>query len=147
MGDRAAMMRAAIDRLNESPGTKVKRLSNFLETPADGGPANSPAFLNAAAEIETALDAHALLGLLLKIEQGLGRHRIEKWGPRTIDMDLLLFGDAVINTPNLKVPHPLMHERDFVLRPLAEIAPKVVHPVLHCTIAGLAEQRTRKVSP
>jgi 2-amino-4-hydroxy-6-hydroxymethyldihydropteridine diphosphokinase len=130
LGDRAAMLRAAIDKLNAVPGTKVVKVSTFLDNPAIGGPADSPPFLNAAAEVETDLDAETFLELLLSIEQSLGRYRHEKWGPRTIDLDLLLFGDLVIRTEKLTVPHPLMPERDFVLKPLVEIAAEVIHPVL-----------------
>lgn len=82
--------------------------------------------------MDTTLSARALLDALLAIEQRLGRVRVpgEKWGPRTIDLDVLLYGDAVIDEPGLTVPHPRMHERRFVLEPLAEIAPEVIHPVL-----------------
>jgi 2-amino-4-hydroxy-6-hydroxymethyldihydropteridine diphosphokinase len=96
------------------------RVSDFLENPAVGGPADSPPFLNAAAEIQTDLDAESLLEQLLKTEQSLGRHRLEKWGPRTIDLDLLLFDNQIIHTDGLIVPHPLMHQRSFVLQPLEQ---------------------------
>ena len=85
-----------------------------------------------------------MLDQLLKVEQNLGRHRREKWGPRSIDLDLLLFADQVIEREGLTVPHPLMHERRFVLEPLAEIAPGAVHPVLQMTIAGLLENLDRE---
>lgn len=137
LGDRAASLRDAVARLSATPGVAVTRLSSFLENPAVGGPADSPPFLNAAAEVQTSLSASGLLDRLLQIERDMGRERIKKWGPRVIDLDLVLFGDQVIDAPTLKVPHPLMHARDFVLRPLAEIAPHAVHPVLRMTIGDL----------
>jgi 2-amino-4-hydroxy-6-hydroxymethyldihydropteridine diphosphokinase len=138
LGDRAAMLRAAIEKLNAVTGTKVVKVSGFLDNPAIGGPADSPTFLNAAAAVETDLEAESFLNLLLSIEQSLGRYRQEKWGPRTIDLDLLLFGDLVIRTQKLTLPHPLMHERDFVLKPLVEIAAEVMHPVIHRTMKQIA---------
>jgi 2-amino-4-hydroxy-6-hydroxymethyldihydropteridine diphosphokinase len=102
-------------------------------------PPNSPPYLNAAAEIQTTLGSHALLHRTLDIEKSLGRIRREKWEPRPIDIDLLLFGDQIISSQELVIPHPLMHERRFVLQPLAEIAPQAVHPTLQMTIAGLLQ--------
>lgn len=112
-------------------------VSSMLENPAVGGPPDSPPFFNAAAKIETTLGSHALLHQLLEIEKSLGRDRRVKWEPRLIDLDLLLYGDQIVSSQELVVPHPLMHERAFVLRPLAEIAPDAVHPTLQMTIAGL----------
>src|SRR5690242_12841955 len=93
-------------------------------------PPGSPAFLNGVAEVRTGLGPHALLQRLLEIERSLGRQRQQKWDSRPIDLDLLLFGDRVLNDPDLKLPHPRMHERRFVLQPLAELAPDVIHPSL-----------------
>lgn len=137
LGDRAANLRRALELLKQSPGIEVIRVSSFIENPAVGGPANSPAFLNGAAEIRTTLSARALLDRLLDVEKQLGRIRGEKWSPRTIDLDLLLYGSQIIDEPGLTVPHPLMHERRFVLDPLAEIAPNTVHPVFNRTITNL----------
>jgi len=137
LGDRATQIQNAAILLRQSPGVESVRLSRLFEYPAVGGPTNSPDFLNAAAEVRTALSARALLDQLLDIERQMGRIRSEKWGPRTIDLDLLLYGDEIISSPELKVPHPLMAERRFVLEPLAQLAPAARHPVLGATIAEL----------
>ena len=140
LGDRAGLIRTALDALAQTPGIRLGRVSSLLENPAVGGPEGSSPFLNAAAEIETSLDPDALLERLLEIERQLGRQRREPNAPRTIDLDLLLYGNQIIDTQNLRVPHPRMHERGFVLRPLAEIAPRAVHPQLRRTIAQLLQQ-------
>jgi 2-amino-4-hydroxy-6-hydroxymethyldihydropteridine diphosphokinase len=144
LGDRQQNIRAALAKLARTDGIELTRVSSFLDNPAIGGPPDSPAFINAVAEIHTTLGSHALLHSLLQIESDLGRTRRDKWAPRTIDIDLLLFGDQIISSQELVVPHPLMHERRFVLQPLAEIAPDAVHPVLQMTIEGLLEDLTEK---
>ena len=131
MGDRAGNIQAAIDALDQLEGVTVQRTSHFLENPAVGGPAGSPDFLNAVIEARTSLSAQSLLMHLLSIERLLGRQRREKWGPRVIDLDLILYGDQIINSGELTLPHPLMHQRRFVLEPLVEIAPDAQHPVFH----------------
>jgi 2-amino-4-hydroxy-6-hydroxymethyldihydropteridine diphosphokinase len=128
LGDRATNLRAALGLISITPGVRVKRVSRFMENPAVGGPPDSPPFLNAAAAIETNVEPHDLLTRLLEIERQIGRVRSKKNDPRPIDLDIILYGDTVIETPDLVVPHPLMHERRFVLQPLAEIAPEMVHP-------------------
>jgi 2-amino-4-hydroxy-6-hydroxymethyldihydropteridine diphosphokinase len=138
IGDRVAHFHSAVSRLNQTQDCRVVRVSTFLENPAVGGPADSPPFLNAVAEVETRLDARNLLDRLLQIERELGRERRVKWGPRTIDLDLLLFDNQVIHEPGLIVPHPLMHERRFVLQPLAELVPDLEHPVLKRKISELS---------
>jgi 2-amino-4-hydroxy-6-hydroxymethyldihydropteridine diphosphokinase len=130
LGDRRENIRAAVDALRATQGVRILRSSSLIENPAVGGPADSPPFLNAVAEIQTSLPPRQLLERLLEIERTLGRARREKWGPRVIDLDLILFGDQIVAEPELQVPHPLMHERRFVLEPLVQIAPDVMHPVL-----------------
>ena len=137
LGDRRASIERAIDLLRNTPGVTVTKISSLREYAAVGGPAGSPPFLNAAAEIQATLSPRALLARLLDIERQLGRQRREKWGPRTIDLDLLLYGERIIHEPDLRVPHPLMHQRRFVLEPLREIAPDAFHPVLQRRIAEL----------
>jgi 2-amino-4-hydroxy-6-hydroxymethyldihydropteridine diphosphokinase len=139
VGDRGENIRLALEKLKETPGVEITRVSALLENPAIGGPVDSPPFINAAAEVSTSLPADMLLARLLEIEQEMGRVRREKWGPRPIDLDLLLYGDQVLDVPGLTVPHPLMHKRRFVLSPLVEIAPDAVHPVFQWTIEELLE--------
>jgi 2-amino-4-hydroxy-6-hydroxymethyldihydropteridine diphosphokinase len=141
LGDRAATIDAAIEALRRSPAIGVVRVSSLMEFDAVGGPPGSPPFLNAAAELITTLGSHALLKRLLEIERELGRDRRIKWEPRTIDLDLLLYDLSIISSDELVVPHPLMHERLFVLEPLAQIAPAAMHPALQMTVAGLLEAR------
>jgi 2-amino-4-hydroxy-6-hydroxymethyldihydropteridine diphosphokinase len=143
LGDRAATIRAALAALSAVAGIKVVRVSTLLENPAVGGPDGAPSFLNGAAELATTLEPHDLLARLLQVERSLGRERRQKWAPRTIDLDLLLYADRVIQTDDLTLPHPLMHERDFVLTPLAEIAAEVLHPMMKVTIGELLAARTR----
>lgn len=138
MGDRRAMIERAIAMLDGSDGIDVQCVSTVVETEPIGTSGQSR-YLNAAIHVETSLDACALLDRCLAIESELGRDRsrTERWGPRTIDLDLLLFGECCIDEPGLKVPHPHLHERGFVLQPLAEIASDTVHPVLGVTIESL----------
>lgn len=131
LGDRARSIAAAVDRLKDDPRIEVRKVSSLLENPAVGGPSDSPPFLNGVVEIATTLSARELLDTLLRIERDLGRQRLGKWGPRTIDLDVVLYGDQVIDQAGLTIPHPRMHERAFVLAPLVEIAPEGIHPVLH----------------
>ena len=139
LGSRQANLRAAIERLRRlGDVTAVSAFHATRAVPESGVAAIDPDFLNAAAGIETRLDARTLLDGLLEIEAGLGRDRTTTpAGPRTIDLDLLLFGDAVIAEPGLIVPHPHMHHRRFVLEPLCQIAPYTWHPGRRKTAAEL----------
>ena len=129
LGDAAGSVRAAIDALVGLPGTALQAVSRFYRTPAWGVTAQ-PDFINAVAMVDTELDARSLLDALLAIEREHGRVRVdgERWGPRSLDLDLLLYGDAVIDAPGLRVPHPHLHERAFALLPLLEIWPDVAIP-------------------
>jgi 2-amino-4-hydroxy-6-hydroxymethyldihydropteridine diphosphokinase len=140
LGDRAARLTAAVAALRATPGISEVVLSSVYQTDPVGPPPQGP-YLNAAARFETSLAAEALLSRLLEIESEQARRRTsERFGPRTLDLDLLLFGDRSIDEPGLVVPHPRMHQRAFVLEPLSEIAGSWLHPVLGETIAALAER-------
>lgn len=143
LGDREANVKKAIALLVESPGVEVRRISPFLDNPAQGGPKDSPDFLNCAVEAQTTLSAKDLMRRLLDIERQMGRMRREKWEARVIDLDLLLHGINIVSTDELIVPHPLMHERRFVLEPLAQIAPNAIHPTMQMTVAALLERLNR----
>jgi 2-amino-4-hydroxy-6-hydroxymethyldihydropteridine diphosphokinase len=130
LGDREATMRAALAALDAVPGVRVVAVSTFRETDPVGY-VDQPRFLNAAAAVETDLDPRGVLAALLAVERELGRTREgPRYGPRTIDLDLLLFGDARLDEPGLTVPHPRLQERAFVLDPLAELDPGLVVPGL-----------------
>ena len=138
-GDRDANIRAALDRLEEENALCVVAMSTIRTTAPVGGPPQ-PDFRNAAALADTHLPPRKLLAAMQRAEEHVGRRRDgERWGPREVDVDLLLYGDETITDPDLVVPHPRMTERRFVMEPAAEIAPEVVHPVLHLTLRELFE--------
>lgn len=135
LGDRAAMLARAEQAMGEAGVRVVRRSSVYTTEPVDAPP--QPWFLNSVVEAETSLMPVQLLHVLAGIERGLGRRRTTLRGPRTLDLDILLYGSSVIHTPELQVPHPGLPNRRFVLVPLAELAPGLRHPVLHKSIAEL----------
>jgi len=135
LGDREQHCLKAI-RLFSEKGVLVRRRSSVYET-EPWGVKDQPRFVNMAIEGETALTPARLLEVLKMIEDEVGRVETYRWGPRVIDLDILLYDDLVMSTPELTIPHPRMHEREFVLRPLAEIAPDKTHPVLKKTVKEL----------
>ena len=138
LGDKENNMKEALQRLAQK-GVTVCKVSGFMAT-RPYGVTDQPDFLNAVAEIKTDYSPTELLRILLQVEQEMGRKRIRHWGERNIDLDLLLYDDRIIDLPELQVPHPDMQNRDFVLRPLVQIAPDTVHPVLGKTIRQLWEE-------
>ena len=137
LADRRKNLAAAVDLLKSAPHTRVLATSAWRESPPAGGPAGQGPYLNGAARLETTLAPRDLLAFLQDIEQRLGRTRLVHWGPRTIDLDLLLYDDLVLRTPDLTLPHPRMAWRRFVLEPAAEIAGEMPHPTSGLTIAEL----------
>jgi len=127
LGEREAMIRQALEALSAMPDTELLRASSLYDS-EPVGEADQPNFLNAVAQVDTDLSARQVLWNLLLIEKRLGRERTRRWGPRSIDLDLLLYGDEVIEEDDLRVPHPEMHRRAFVLVPLVELDPTLVHP-------------------
>jgi 2-amino-4-hydroxy-6-hydroxymethyldihydropteridine diphosphokinase len=129
LGDREGTIRRALDELAADPGVRVVAVSALIDT-EPVGPVEQPRFLNGVAELETTLTARDLLSLLLDVERRFGRRRegVPPQGPRTLDLDLLVYGETEITEPGLDVPHPRLHERRFVLEPLAEVAPGLEVP-------------------
>ncbi len=136
LGERLANLESAIAAL--APEVRVRAESPVYETPP-WGYADQPAFLNMVVEAETDLDPGALLGHLKRLEAELGRVESFRYGPRRIDLDILFYDDLILDTPPLVIPHPRLHERAFVLVPLADLAPELVHPVLGRHISELLE--------
>jgi 2-amino-4-hydroxy-6-hydroxymethyldihydropteridine diphosphokinase len=147
VGDREAQLRDAETRL--AAVGRVVAVSSFYETePVEF--TQQPWFLNCALALETSKTPQQLIAAILRIEEEMGRQRVQKKGPRSIDIDILLFDDVILDSPELTIPHPALQQRRFVLEPLAEIAPEVLHPVLKKTIRELRDalppgQAVRKV--
>ena len=144
LGDRPQNLTAAWSEIENHPRIHAVRLSRFYETEPVGGPAGQPKYLNAAGIFETEMTSQELFGILQRIENQLGRIRDVYHGPRTIDLDLLLFGTELYSNETLVIPHPRMHQRIFVLEPSVEIAPDFIHPLLQKTLSELFLQQLRK---
>lgn len=135
LGNRVQNLTVALNKMNEQLGP-ILRVSNFSNTTPIGGPSQED-FLNATLVLKTRLSPIPLLKKILEIEQEMGRIRFIKWGPRLIDLDLIFFEQEILQEKDLILPHPLAHQRLFVLEPATQIAPEWVHPVFHRTIAEL----------
>jgi 2-amino-4-hydroxy-6-hydroxymethyldihydropteridine diphosphokinase len=138
-GNRQVTLDAAVAELARQPHVTVAAVSSWHETAPVGGPSRQSHFLNGALRVDTSLEPSALLNCLQQIENRLGRRRAEHWGPRTIDLDLLLYDELVLDTPSLVLPHPRMAWRRFVLEPAAEVADTMRHPTIGWTVARLLE--------
>ncbi|GAB1407172.1 2-amino-4-hydroxy-6-hydroxymethyldihydropteridine diphosphokinase [Thermomonas brevis] len=148
LGDAEASVRAAILALDALPATRLAAASRLYRTPAWGMTAQ-PDFINAVALVETALAPRELLDGLLEIERRFGRVRLEgeRWGPRTLDLDLLLHGDAIVDEPGLRVPHPRLHERAFALLPLLEAWPDAIIPGIGAAAGCAAAMAADGIEP
>ena len=139
LGDKQGYLNGAVEALRADPCVRVKQVSSYRVTAPYGG-VEQDDFLNAAMEIETLYDPEELLDALHAIEQAARRERLIHWGPRTLDLDVLFYDDLVQDDPALIIPHPDLHNRDFVLGPMAELAPNFVHSVLHKTMKQLLNE-------
>lgn len=144
LGNRQKTLEDAWSAVGSLPEIEALRISRFHETKAVGGPSGQPDFLNAVGLIRTTFEAQNLLEQLQEIEKRFGRIRQEHWGPRTLDIDMLLYGNRIIETSTLIVPHREMLHRDFVLLPALEIAPEMLHPIAKQTIQEIVARRTSK---
>lgn len=133
LGEREATLEAALERIGALPGTRLVRRSRFYETPP-WGVTDQPPFLNAVVELRTGLEPEALLAAVKQVERDLGREPTYRWGPRIIDVDLLVYGNRVVQTPKLTLPHPQILARPFVCDPLEEIAPEVLEELRRAAV-------------
>lgn len=140
VGDREEFIEQAYFLIGKIKGVEVMRRSSNYETQPEGD-SDQPAFINAVLEIKTELPPKKLMSEFQQIETALGRERETEWGPRTIDIDLLFYDNLILSEDNLQIPHPLVHERLFILEPLKEIAPGFIHPVIEKSIEDLLEER------
>ncbi len=139
LGDPAEGCRDALKRMGAVPGVRLLRASSFYRT-KPVGPQDQPDFVNAVAEIRTVLSPQGLLGALKGIERDMGRGNGPKWGPRVIDLDILFYGQEVIREEGLRIPHPELHKRAFVLIPLCELASYAIHPEFGVSVRGLMDR-------
>ncbi len=146
LGDRRTILDAAVEALGRVHGVNLVAVSPYHETLPVGGPPGQGPFLNGAAVLEPSLDPRALLGVLQQVEVRFGRERTVRWGERTLDLDLLLYGDHVLLTPELVVPHPRFPFRRFALAPAAEVAPSAIDPLTQRTVADLLSNLDRRPS-
>ncbi len=137
LGDRLQTLRGAREQLQRNPAVTVRASAPLYETAAVGGPGDQPPYLNTVLAIETVFTPERLLDCCQQIEQEFGRRRHERWGPRTLDIDILFFDSIIRMDPDLVLPHPRLHERGFVLSPLADLAPALTHPVVFLTVSEL----------
>lgn len=142
MGDKDKNLNSAIELINSSDLNKVTKVSNFYETKPVGY-LDQDEFLNGALEIKTLLSPKKLMKFLLETEEDLKRERIIRWGPRTIDLDILLYDDLITSEEEVIIPHPRMHQRLFVLKPLSDIAPYIMHPILNKRVIELANMQSQ----
>ncbi len=140
LGDREKNIKEALRRLQESGMAREIKISSLYEA-EPVGVKNQPFFLNAVLRMETDLSPQDLLDALQALERQLGREKGRKWGPRIIDLDILLYRNLVMKEKDLEIPHPLLAERSFVLIPLAELAPETIHPVLKKTVSALRDEK------
>lgn len=137
VGDRHAHLNAARKLIDQKAGPVLFRSAEYETAP--WGKTDQATFLNQALQIETDLSPIDLLQMLKAIEKEVGRRETEKWGPRIIDIDILFYGDQIVDHPDLQVPHPFLPDRRFALRPLAELNPDFIHPILHKTVEEMLE--------
>lgn len=144
VGDKQGNCRRAIEALGSDPRNRLVRCSPLYNT-EPVGKTDQDWFVNGVVSLKTSMEPRELLEFLVSIERKMGRVREEKWGPRTIDLDILFYGDEILNETDLRVPHPRLHERRFVLVPLKDVAPDLVHPVLGKAVSRvLAELESRE---
>jgi len=142
IGDRRRNIESAINSIRRE-GIKITKISGFYET-EPWGVKNQPYFINGVIEVETELSPIKLLLLLKRIERDIGRKKAMKWGPREIDLDILLYDDIILKSEILNIPHPFLEDREFVLKPLCEIAPNLIHPVLKKPVREILNETGRE---